>query len=182
MPAVPQTKATWTSGVDPLNSTNLHAFLRDPIRFLMSIPAAELRATSTQSIPSGSFTSLLFQVETLDSDVDAIGGHSTSVNTSRYTARYPGWYRVSASFTWGSSATGRRGGRYAVNGTSVPGSAVLQAAGIAAAVTSVMPSMLVRLEEGDYLEVAAFQDSGGSLSTLNSSDNQSRMTVEWSRL
>lgn len=182
MPAVPQTKATWTNGVDALNSTNLNAFLRDPILFLMTKPVAELRATTPQAIASGSYTPALFQVETVDTDPDGLGGHSTTTLTSRYTARYPGWYQVSGSATWGSSSTGRRGGRWAVNGSSVPGSAILLAAGISAAICTIMPTMLVRLEEGDYVEMAIFQDSGGPLSTLASTDNQARMTIEWSRL
>jgi hypothetical protein len=52
----------------------------------------------------------------------------------------------------------------------------------ASGVSSIAADMLVRLDEGDYLELQAFQDSGGALSTLSSSDNQARMTVVWERL
>lgn len=182
MPAVPQTKATWTNGIDALDSTNLHAYLRDPLAFLMSKPVAELRSSVTQNIPTGAFTALTFDVEVVDTDPDGIGGHSTVANTSRYTARYAGWYQCGASITYGTNTTGRRGMRWAVNGTAVPASAVLLPPSGAATSAVAAPGQLIHLNEGDYLEAQAFQDSGVSLSTLSSSDNQSRMTVEWSRL
>jgi hypothetical protein len=182
VPAVPETKATWTNAVDALSSTNLHAYLRDPLRFLMRKPAAVLRSTATQSIPNNAFTSVTLNVEDLDDDPDGIGGHSTSVNTSRYTARYPGWYLCSGGVTWAGSATGRRGGRWAVNGSAVNGSAALLVAGIAAAASTYPRTMSIFLDEGDFVEMQVFQDSGGALSTLNSAGDQSMMSVTWDRL
>ncbi len=182
MPAVPQTKATWTNGVDALDSTNLHAYLRDPLAFLMNKPAAELRSSVTQNIPTGAFTPLTFNTEAVDTDPDGVGGHSTVTNTSRYTARYAGWYRCSASVTYATNTTGRRGMRWAVNGTAVPASAVLLPPSGGATSAIAAPGQLIYLAEGDYLEAQAFQDSGVSLATLASSDNQSRTAVEWSRL
>lgn len=182
MPTVPQTKATWTNNVDALDSTNLHAYLRDPLSFLMNKPAAELRSTSAQTIGTGSFTALTFNTEGLDDDPDGTGGHSTSSNTDRYTARYAGWYRVGGSVTWAGNTTGRRGTRWTVNGSVVAGSEQVQVATSTSGVGTHAASMMIFLNENDYLQLNAFQDSGGNLATSSSSNNYSRMTVEWVRL
>lgn len=182
MPSVPETKTVWVEDVDALSSTNLHAYLRDPIAFLMNRPAAELRATAAQNITTGSFQALLFNTEALDDDPDGVGGHSTSSNTSRYTARYPGWYRVSGSVTYAGNATNRRGAHWRVNGSIVAGTEQVQAAGSASGVGVTTTNPLVYLNEGDYLELYAFQDSGSTLATSSSSTSYSRMTVSWDRL
>ncbi|MFI2650210.1 hypothetical protein [Micromonospora fulviviridis] len=182
MPTVPETKATWTNGVDPLDSTNLHAYLRDPLRFLMNKPVAELRASTGQPIPSGSFTPVLFNLEQVDTDPDGIGGHSTVTNTSRYTARYPGWYRVGGSVTWPSNATGRRATQWAVNGSTVDATQEIRPGSSAGALGSQADDPLIFLAEGDYLELRVWQDSGISLTLLSTSADRPRMTVEWERL
>lgn len=182
MPAVPQTKTAWVNNVDTLSSTNLHAYLRDPIAFLMNKPIAELRASTGQAIPSGAFTPVLFNIELVDTDPDGIGGHSTATNTSRYTARYPGWYRVGGSVTWPTNATGRRATQWTVNGATVDGSQQIQPGSSAGAIASLAYDPLVFLNEGDYLELRVWQDSGVSLTLLSTSADRPRMTVEWERL
>lgn len=181
MPAVPETKSMWQDGVDALDSTNLHAYFRDPLRFLMRRPAAVLRSTVAQSLTSGSWTAISWQVEDLDDDPDAVGGHSTDTNTTRYTARYPGWYRAAGIVGFAANATGRRGARWLRNGSIVVER--YQAAGVNAVVAVQAPNTLIYLGEGDYLELQAYQDSGGALATVVSATwTQPTMSVSWERL
>lgn len=185
MPAVPQTKATWTNGLDPLNSTNLHAYLRDPLRFLMRRPAAELRRTTPQAIANGIWASVLFTVEDLDDDIDAVGGHSTSVNTSRYTARYPGWYLVSGGVVWDPDTTGRRASRWAKNGSAIDGSELFTQPTSGAEVGVVSRTKLISLNEGDYVEHQVWHNrTGGTALNVSATigEVQPSMSVVWMRL
>lgn len=180
MPAVPETKSSWVNGVDALSSTNLNAYFRDPIKFLMSPPRAELRQTVAQSgMASGSWIPLTFTSEDIDTDVDGIGGHSTSSNTSRYTARYPGRYLLSGAYAPEANATGRRGARFAVNGSAVNGSTIIIPAGSASGVVIPARTKSVFLDTGDFAEIEAFQDSGGARTTVVTGDAQSSFTVLW---
>lgn len=183
MPVVPETKAAWVNNVDALSSTNLNAYLRDPVRFLMRKPAAMLRQVTTpQPFASGSFVPVTFNAEDLDDDMDSVGGHSTSTNTSRYTARYPGWYLVGGGCSWSANATGRRGVRWAVNGTAINGSFVVIPAASANETAVAARAMLVPLNEGDYVELQAYQSSGVSLNSVLTVDHQPSMSVTWDRL
>ncbi|MFG3418750.1 hypothetical protein [Micromonospora sp. NPDC048063] len=185
MPTVPQTKATWTNGVDALSSTNLHAYLRDPLRFLMNKPICRVRQTVAQSIPSNADTPLTFTTEDIDTDPDAIGGHSTSTNTSRFTARYAGWYRTGggvAISTAGAGTTGFRGSSWFVNGALVSGSKLYFPNNSTAATVLPARSMLVYLNEGDYIELAGYQNQGSAVNTFTGTEFQSSMDITWERL
>ncbi|MFI6266164.1 hypothetical protein [Micromonospora sp. NPDC051006] len=182
MPAVPETKATWTDNTDALNSTNLNAYLRDPIRFLMNPPRAKLRQAVAQTLTTGVLTALTFTAETVDTDLDGIGGHSTSSNTSRYTARYPGWYQISGGCTFASSATGIRLLRWAVNGTNILGNDVLVGAVSGNTTRISARTELVPLDIGDYVELFAQHTAGANLNTNVSAEEQSTMNVIWKGL
>ena len=179
MPAVPETKAGWTNGVDALNTTNLNAYLRDPIAFLMRPPHANLRQTATQAIANGVTTAVAFNTEDVDTDVDGVGGHSTTTTNSRYTARYAGWYQLSGGVCFASNATGYRFARWLLNGAAVPGSEVRISA-TATSITQVSARTVeVYLNVGDYVELGASQSTGASLSTSATDPDQSSMTVRW---
>ncbi|MEU4594377.1 hypothetical protein [Micromonospora aurantiaca (nom. illeg.)] len=182
MPVVPETKATWTNGVDPLNSTNLHAYVRDPIRFLMHKPSAVLRQSTAQSLTSATWVPLTMGTEDLDDDPDGIGGHSTVSNTSRYTARYPGWYWLGGGVTVTANANGTRGCRWAVNGTPVNGGSVVLPATSSGGTRVPARAHLVFLFEGDYVELQGTQSSGGSLNTIINGEEQASMCIAWDRL
>ncbi|MEK8108646.1 hypothetical protein NKG94_34420 [Micromonospora sp. M12] len=182
MPVVPETKTAWTNGVDALNSTNLNAYIRDPLKFLMSPPRAKLRQTSVQTLTTGVAAALLFQAETVDTDVDGIGGHSTSSNTSRYTARYPGWYQVSGGCSFATNVTGLRLLRWAVNGATITGNDVSLVPVTGSSTRMPARTELVLLDIGDYVELLAQQTSGGNLNTAVSTEEQSTMNVIWKGL
>lgn len=144
-------------------------------------PAAKLRQTIAQSIPNNTPTVILFGTEDLDTDPDGVGGHIPAFQ-SRYTARYSGWYRVGGGATIAANATGVRVLSWAVNGFHVGGSDVLLPP--VAGVSTRIPARadLIRLNEGDYLELRIYQNSGGSLPTAVLNDEQPTMSVSWERL
>jgi len=122
---------------------------------------AFLRQTSNQSIPHGAWTAVNFDTE----DVDSHGGHSTSVNTSRYTATVAGWYEVIGRGGFASNSTGHRGVRIHKNGSVVNGSGnYFQTT--TSDVWSNIGSAQVHLNgTTDYVETAVIQDSGAALNT-----------------
>lgn len=174
MTAVPDTH-DFTDGV--ATSSEANAYIRDPIRFLLNLPIAELTATAAQLHNStGNFLDVNWGAET----VDSANGHDNSTANSRYTAVYAGWYLCSASVQFAANSTGRRGVRYAVNGTAVNSTSTLLAATSANSVIVSARAKLIYLNVGDYVTVQAFQDSGGNLNINTTADPQNGgFTIKW---
>lgn len=179
MATVPETH-TFTSGVG--STSELNAYVRDPIAFLMNKPAAVVRQTVVQALTTATFTSITFTTEDLDDDPAGTGAHDTAVATSRYTAVYAGWYRCSGGVCFDSNATGQRGSRWAVNGTGVSASAVLISTFSGNIVSVPAMSRLVFLNVGDYVELQGYQSSGGNINTFVSAEFASSMSITWERL
>lgn len=185
MPEVPETKSTWTDEIDAMSTTNLHAYLRDPFRFLMRKPTAELRRTTAQSIPFNTWTSMLWTVEDIDDDPDGVGGHSTSSNTSRYTARYPGWYLCVGGVMFDPDTTTRRGIRWSKNGSPVDASENFSPPTSVFEMGIIARPRLIFLAIGDYVELQAWQNrtAGTALNvTAANGEVQPNMGVSWQRL
>lgn len=157
-----------------LTAGDLNVGIRDSLLFLLSKPIAHLRQTTSQSISNGVATALTFNTES----VDSAGGHSTSSNTSRYTAVYPGWYRVSSAVAMVVQATGIYEVGWLINGTSLDGATLA----VTAASTLAGPAartLLVYLGVGDYVELYVFQTSGGALGTYVATTHQPCMSLIW---
>lgn len=135
-------------------------------------PYARLRQTVAQSIANATYTAVTFTTE----DYDSAGGHSTSSNTSRYTAQVAGAYVFGGGGAFAVNAAGTRSSRWALNGTAIPGST---SPGFDPSITSVVVArpLVVQLGVGDYVELQLRQSSGGSLNTSVTSDDQSTMSV-----
>lgn len=119
-------------------------------------PHAVLTGTSTQSIASGgSFTAL-----TLGTQVMA-QGMTTTLGTGRINVSSSGVYAVSGSVVFAGAASGRRLSGVLLNGTLINESQ--GRVDPAAANTTPVPTSLylVTLTAGNYLQLGAFQDSGG---------------------
>jgi hypothetical protein len=146
----------------------------DQISFLTSPPRFRGRQTVAQTL-----TSAVFAPVTLDTeDEDNYSGHSTSTNTSRYTAQVAGWYLCSGSVGFVGNATGRRATEWLKNGAVVSGSQLAWAPGVATAVEFPAETILIFLAVGDYVEIGAYQESGGNLNTDVAFTNvQSSMSV-----
>lgn len=144
--------------------------------FMLGKPIALLRQTVVQALTtSGTTYALTFDTE----DVDRDNGHSTSTNTSRYTAQTAGWYFVSATAAFAGNVTGSRLARFAVNGTAINFGQNINYATLNSN-TCVLPlNALMYLNVSDYVEVQVNQTSGASLNTNVTAPYQSFMSVIW---
>lgn len=149
--------------------------LLDRVQFLSDPPRAQLRQTVAQSLTSGAFAAITFGAE----DFDNYSGHSTSTNTSRYTAQIAGIYQLAGKAAWAGNATGRRATKWQKNGVDITASQVAIIATSASDVEHPATTMMVSLAVGDYVELHAFQDSGGALNTFVGTEQQPVMTVRW---
>jgi hypothetical protein len=106
--------------------------------------------------------------------------HSVASNTSRFTCVTAGWYEVSGQVPYTGNATGVRDIRLQLNGsTLVPGGRLTQPAGAAVSFSIGLPSVMVELDVGDYLELQAFQTSGGALALLATNGLFAVMRARW---
>jgi hypothetical protein len=157
-----------TVGSGLSSSSDFNEGVRDPLLFLMKRPMARLRQIVAQSIPNGTPTALTFTASDVDQDwVTATNaGHSNSVNTTRWTANYAGWYECSGGVSFAANVTGARGCYWSVNGTLALGVEGIGAPTPGGA-THGQPARVetLYLNVGDYLELLALQISGGALLT-----------------
>lgn len=152
---------TWVAG-EIVTAAFMNTNIRDPGNFFLSWPVFEGRQTAGQSIPNGTPTALLFDAEDIDTD----NGHSTSVNTSRYTPVTAGRFQISGGFTFVANATGVRNCDLWKNGASInAGSASYPANGANIARYPVRTMTMTANGTTDFFELAAFQSSGGALLT-----------------
>lgn len=124
------------------------------------VPSVRVYTGAAQSIPTAAGTLISFNSERWDTE----DLHSNTTNTSRITIKTPGLYLIQGRLDFASNSTGRRGIILLKNGTNAPGSegADWRAMGGANVGDFGMTSVL-QLVAGDYLEIQAFQDSGGAL-------------------
>lgn len=137
-------------------------------------PRFFLRQTVAQSLTNNVFAAITFDTEGLDND----GGHSTSTNTSRYTAQTAGWLWVSGIACFAPSATNQRAAQLAINGTAVNGTFV-QLLASNTGNTALSTGAMIFLNVGDYVELQALQQSTASLNTGVAAPNQSSMSGWW---
>lgn len=175
MTTVPNTSGGFGLGV--VDGSDLNSRLCDPVEFLLNRPIFRGRSTASQSVGTGSWTSLALAAE----DVDSADGHDNATNNTRYTAVYAGWYQVSCVVgTIAGNVTGRRGARFAVNGTLINASRCLLAATTASAIVMPGTTVVLYLNVGDYVEAQGFQDSGGPLNFGSAAvDDNSMLNVVW---
>lgn len=157
-------------------SSEMNAYVRDPLNFLLNKPMCMLRApTNAQTLTNNVLTALLFDEELYD----PYDGHSTSTNTSRYYARYAGWYQLSGGTGFVANTTNRRNNDWAVNGVAVTGSGVYLSATPTGSCETPSRTIMAHLNIGDYVEFFAMQDSGGNLATSITTDTAASMTIMW---
>lgn len=114
-------------------------------------------ATEDQSIANGAGESV-----ELDSELfDTAEMHSTEANTERLVAPIDGIYQVNASVTWERSSEGFRSVFLRKNGVGQTYASDSRAPVPFPDTTSQTVSALISLDEGDYVDVRVFQESGG---------------------
>lgn len=177
MPNLPvPTPATAVAG-NFLTSALWNAQVRDGVGFLVAPPSFRAYATVAQGLADGTWTSLSMDTE----QFDGYGGHSTTVNTSRYTCQVAGIYMVTGVAAFMASSAGTRGVRLAVNGTPVAGTFVRAPATSTVSIMGLPISALVQMAVGDYVEVQGQQaGGGGSFNTfVGGPDSNPSLQVHW---
>lgn len=177
MPVVP---AVPTFTAEILSASELNQ-LGDALRFIYGSPIARLRQTVAQTLTTAVNTPITFTTEDDDTDIDLVGGHDNAVNTSRWTARYPGRYGFAGGIGFASNATGIRLCRFHINGTLMNDSDVLITP--VSGNTTRMASRTTEsyMSAGDYVEIVGTQTSGGNLNTSVAAGEQSHLMVWWIR-
>jgi hypothetical protein len=114
--------------------------------------------SAVQSVSNGTITAITFDTENFDTD----GFHSTSSNTSRITipSGKGGKYSVSFIQKWATNASGIRIIYFRKNGSTLFDGLVNGALNNNDILSR---TVVVDLVAGDYIEMGAYQDTGGSL-------------------
>ncbi len=119
--------------------------------------------TTLQSVPNNTPTPIDMDAEFVDID----GGHSTSVNTSRYTFQTSGYLLVAARYAAAFNATGERRADIYKNGSALSYSAMSNTNAVTQSgqATCVSTFTLVSGVVGDYVQLYGTQQSGAALNT-----------------
>lgn len=151
-----------TFGVNEIETGGFLNSLRDALLFLLNPPMAVVYQTTVQSLTSGVAAAVSFDTTT----VDTYGMHSNSTNNSRATAVVAGWYLITATIQYANtSAAHNRNVTINKNGVQVPQFGVAGLSGDTGVFPMVSAGAWVFLNAGDYVEVIAYQDSGGAVNT-----------------
>lgn len=176
MSAIPVPR-TWVAG-EVVTAALMNTEIRDVHNWLLSgFPLWRSKQTATQSIANDSWTNITFTTEI----VDRSNGHSTSVNTSRYTvpSGEAGIYEARGVVVFNNSSAGTgRDARWAVNGTPVAGSVII-AQQVSGNVTSILTEVTEALAVGDYLQLQGYHAIGSTLDTFINSDTSSSAAVKF---
>lgn len=149
-------------------------------------PMAVLRQTTTaQTIQRETDAAITFNTE----DFDTHNGHSTTTNTSRYTAPRAGIYRVTGVLPWQTLAvTATFIVYFKVNNSTLYAGSSLYRHNSNSNVPVTSATALMSLNAGDYVEMwawftAQFNDSSvpASMDTAVSYQRGPRMEIEWLR-
>lgn len=142
-----------------------------PVKFLNRVDgpwegiAARAYNDASISVANTTWVALTFNSERFDTD----GIHSTATNTGRLTCRTKGIYAISGTFDFAANGTGQRRTHIRLNGsTYIAGDTCEGNASLSAILN---PSTQYSLGVGDYVELMAYQNSGGALNVSNSGAN-----------
>lgn len=138
-------------------SSDMNTYVRDNTNFLYSPPSARVYNNAAIEVPNNDTKELPFNQERKDTD----NIHSTSSNPTRLTCKTPGNYSVYGNVRFASNATGSRIVAIRKNGTDVYASARIPA--VNGGTTNIPIYTEIDLEAGDYVELTAWQNSGGPL-------------------
>lgn len=131
---------------------------------------------------NGSAVTLTTNTETaipLDSELwDSGGWHSTSSSNTRVTVDKPGMYLVSATLAYAGHATGYRDLQIRLNGGATPIQKSSRPGVSASFATYVDTAFVYKLNAGDYLEMYAYQNSGGNLDVMSGGGYRPSLTVQ----
>lgn len=173
MATVPVTR-TWVAG-EVVLASHFNTNIRDVLNYLLAVPILEARQTSAQTFTTATAAAITFGAE----DVDSSGMHSTSSNTDRATAVYPGWYEGGGGNSFASNGTGGRGNQWTVNGTVLNGSFNVgpTVSGVAWAGAARVKKMFCNVN--DIMRMEGYQSSGGNLNSEVTTSFQPNLSIKW---
>lgn len=141
----------------PWTSAMFNGVIGQGLLLLLNPPLALLGQTASQSISNNLVTTINWDNESYDS----YGGHSNTVNNTRYVVQIPGFYDVLVSLDWATNATGTREASIIKNGVGIPGA--FASANAASLSHGLQVSITVQCAVGDYIEATGYQNSGSGL-------------------
>ena len=157
-----------------LTAAQLNTNVRDAGNFFLSWPVFEGRQTVAQSIPNGTPTGVTYDTNDVDTDT----GHSTVTNTTRYTGKTGGRFQLSGGIGFAANATGRRAAQWYRNGSAVnAGSAMMPATAANDCALAARTITVFLNGTTDYIELFAYQESGGALNTFVTGGGQPSLSV-----
>jgi hypothetical protein len=135
----------------------------DSVTFLTNPPVFQAYQSAAQSIGNATLAAAGLNTTV----VDSYGGHSNVTNNSRYTPTAAGYYLVLGQVGYAVSAAGNRLALFYKNGVAVP----VGQSGVftpTAANFGIVPACSLIFCNGstDYIELFAYQTSGGALNTV----------------
>jgi hypothetical protein len=173
MATVPVTR-TWVAG-EVVTAAHFNTNIRDVFNYLLASPILEARQIVAQTLATSTGAAVTMTAE----DVDSSGMHSITVNTSRATAVYPGWYRFSGRTVTLANAVGRRVNWWTTNAAQLNSSQISSPATAANDCGINATTKNIFMNVGDYTELIAYQESGGNLNTDASALRASGMSAKW---
>lgn len=118
-----------------------------------AVPACQVYRSSAQSIPTAELTTVTLNAIRYDP--------YNMFASPKITITKPGVYAISANMQFASNATGIRSLRILLNGSTILG--MSQTPASSGATTVITASTINNLAAGDYIELSAYQTSGGNL-------------------
>lgn len=155
----------WTTG-EVVTAAVMNTYVRLNLLALYDAPWCRAYSTVALSVPNITVTALALNSERQDNG----SHHSTSSNTSRVAPIVAKGYVISGTLSFAASAGGdQRTALLRVNGVTVIAQHD-ERRNSAGGATALTVTTLYRLGVGDYVELCAYQDSGGALN-VNASAN-----------
>lgn len=177
MPSPPSPR-TWIDNEIPAYDT-VNQEVYDTLSFLLQPPMLRMRQTSGQSIPDSTVTALTWQTE----DVDPYSWHNPSVNPTRITPTYPGWYRGWYSVGWPGTGGGSfRLGYIRKNASTTDLRARHDSRPTSNGYTkrfAGVPFFIPMNGTTDYFEIMVLQDTGAAMTTNSTANIQSELFLRY---
>jgi hypothetical protein len=143
-----------------------------------TIPGARVRRTAAQQVANNA--TLIVSYDAIDFNV---GDVYNAAQPTRMTAPIAGRYLIVATARWQNNDQGRRTIALEVNGTAAQIARSNVSAYFQGGANPLQPEQtaqaVYKLNAGDYVEVWAYQDSGGALNLLSAIDNGVTFSMQW---
>jgi len=168
--AIPYTKQVWADAdvTKPVSAARMNT-LEQAAFDAHYMPSVRVTHSANQSIANSTNTALAFNTESFDQASNTPDTqHDTVTNNSRLTARYAGVYDIRAQIEWAASATAQRSLAIRINGATQI--ALVSQDASAGGTTSQICAVHYALAVNDYVEVIVFQNSGGALNVLTTTN------------